>query len=391
MSHPPQRPATRVVHAGWRPDEATGALMPPIYLTSTYVQDGPGRPRHGYEYSRTQNPTRFALQDALAELEGAACAFATTSGMAAIHTLLLTLKPGDLIVAGNDLYGGTWRLFTRIQERFGLRFRFVDTSEASVFEELPEETRLLYLETPSNPLLRITDLKAAVAGARRVGAEVCVDNTFATPVLQRPLDFGVDYVVHSTTKYIGGHSDVVGGALLAREEARQEDLWFHHNSAGTCDSPFDAFLTLRGLRTLDVRMERHCANASALAAWLEQHPAVERVHYPGLESHPGHAVAKRQMRAFGGMLAFDLAGGEEAARRFLDGLGLFQLAESLGGVESLVEIPSLMTHASIPPEERRAAGLADGLVRLSVGIEAREDLQAALEAALAPLVPARKS
>lgn len=373
---------TRAVHAGWTPDAATGAVMPPIYLTSTYVQDEPGRPRGGFEYSRTQNPTRFALQDAMASLEGGAAGFTFASGMAAIHTLLLTLRPGDRIVAGADLYGGTHRLFTRVEERFGLRFTYVDTSDGARLRDLPEDTRLLYVETPSNPLLKITDLRAAAAAARRVGAELAVDNTFATPALQRPIEHGADYVIHSTTKYIGGHSDVVGGALVARDPARKEALWFHQNSAGTGNSPFDAFLTLRGLRTLPLRMARHCATAQMLAEFLLRCPAVRRVLYPGLPSHPGHAVARSQMRGFGGMIAFELAD-EAQARRFVQGLRVFSLAESLGGVESLVELPAPMTHASLAAERRRAAGIADGLVRLSVGIEDPEDLRRDLERALA--------
>ncbi|KAA3608249.1 MAG: cystathionine gamma-synthase [Planctomycetota bacterium] len=374
--------ATRVIHAGWTPDQETGSIMPPVYLTSTYVQDAPAQTRNGYEYSRTQNPTRFALQDALAELEGGVAGFTFSSGMAAIQTLLLSLKSGDRVVAGNDLYGGTFRLFTKVAARFGLRFDFVDTSKAENLDAIPEDTRLLYLETPTNPLLRITDLERAVAAARRVGAEVAVDNTFATPALQRPLALGADYVLHSTTKYIGGHSDVVGGALVVKDPQKGEEAWFLQNSAGTANSPFDAFLTLRGLRTLDVRMERHCRSAMVLAHFLEDHSQVEKVHYPGLQSHPGHEVACRQMSGFGGMVGFELPGGEPQAREFVKHLKIFQLAESLGGVESLVELPAPMTHASIPAEERRKAGLADGLVRLSVGIEAVEDLRDALQTAL---------
>ncbi len=374
---------TKAVHAGWDPEPATGAVMPPVYLTSTYVQDAPGKPRLGYEYSRTQNPTRFALERALAELEGGASGFTFASGMAAIHTLMLRYKPGDRIVAGNDLYGGTYRLFTKVEARTGLKFDFVDTSDPAVLDALPKDTRLLYLETPSNPLLRITDLERAIAAARRVGAEVAVDNTFATPALQNPFRFGADFVLHSTTKYVGGHSDVVGGALVIGDAARKEEIWFLQNSAGTVNSPFDSFLTLRGLRTLAVRMERHCANAALLADVLSRRAGVAKVFYPGLPSHPGHEAAARQMSAFGGMLSFELPGGEAQGRKLVEHLELFQLAESLGGVESLVELPAPMTHASIPPEERRKAGLADGLVRLSVGIEDGEDLRADLESALA--------
>jgi cystathionine gamma-lyase len=377
---------TRAVHAGWEPDQETGAIMPPICMTSTYVQDAPGQPRNGFEYSRTQNVTRFALQDALADLEGAAAAFTCTSGMAAIHTLLLTLKPGDRIVAGNDLYGGTHRLFTQIAARFGLTFDFIDSTQADAFENLPADTRLVYLESPSNPLLHITSLEAAVKGAKKVGAEVAVDNTFATPALQLPMAFGVDYVIHSTTKYIAGHSDVVGGALLVRDEARKEVVWFHQNSAGTVNSPFDAFLTLRGLRTLEVRMERHCQNAQAVADFLNQHAKVDRTIYPGLTHHPGHSVAAAQMRnGFGGMVCFELPGGVPASTALAKNLELFALAESLGGVESLIELPAPMTHASVPPEKRQAIGITDGLVRLSVGIENIDDLLKDLELGLAQL------
>ena len=374
---------TRAVHAGWKSDPLTGAVMPPIYMTSTYVQDAPAQPRLGYEYSRTQNPTRFALQDALANLEGGAAAFACSSGMSAIHTLLLTLEQGDLVVAGDDLYGGSHRLFRRIEARFGLRFLFVDTSKPEELARLPADTRLLYLETPTNPLLRLTPLAAAVAAAKKVGAEVAVDNTFATPALQNPLALGCDYVIHSTTKYIGGHSDVVGGALVIRDAARKEAVWFHQNSAGTSNSPFDSFLTLRGLRTLHLRMDRHCSNAQAVADFLSGHKKVAKVIYPGLKSHPQHALARDQMRGFGGMLCFELPGGEPQARALVKRLELFALAESLGGVESLVELPAPMTHASVPAEQRRKIGISDGLVRLSVGVEDPGDLVADLASALA--------
>ncbi|MCX8228730.1 MAG: aminotransferase class V-fold PLP-dependent enzyme [Planctomycetota bacterium] len=374
---------TRAVHAGWTPDAETGAVMPPICMTSTYVQDAPGKPRNGFEYSRTQNVTRFALQDALADLEGAAAGFTFASGMAAVHTLMLTLKPGDHVVAGNDLYGGTHRLFTKIAARFGLKFTFIDSTNPEELNNLPQDTRLLYLESPSNPLLNITSLEAAVKAAKKVGAQVAVDNTFASPALQNPIDFGVDFILHSTTKYIGGHSDVVGGAILIREESQKEDLWFHQNSAGTVNSPFDAFLTLRGLRTLPLRMERHCQNAEALAEYLEHHPKVERTIYPGLATHPGHSIAKEQMHGgFGGMLCFELPGGIQQTTELVKHLEIYALAESLGGVESLIELPAPMTHASIPPEKRQAIGIADGLVRLSVGIENVDDLLADLEQAL---------
>lgn len=378
--------ATLAVHAGWDPRaEPTGAVMPPIYLTSTYVQDAPAKPRLGYEYSRTQNPTRFALQDALARLEGGCAGFAFASGMAAIHTLMLTLRPGDRIVASRDLYGGSHRLFSKVEERFGLIFEYRDTTAPGAFDGLPADTRLLYVETPSNPTLGITPLADAAAAAHRAGAELAVDNTFATPALQRPLAFGADYVLHSTTKYIGGHSDVVGGAIVVREAARAEQLWFHQNAAGTVNSPFDAFLTLRGLRTLALRMERHCRSAVALAEFLDAHPAVERVLYPGLPAHPNHALARAQMSDFGGMISFVLAGGGGAAAELVRHCELFALAESLGGVESLIELPAPMTHASVDPVQRRAIGIDDGLVRLSVGIEDPDDLRRDLEQALARL------
>lgn len=385
MSHSDHGFGTQAVHAGWQAEEKTGAVMPPIYMTSTYVQDAPGQPREGFEYSRTQNITRFALQDALAELEGGAAGFTFTSGMAAITTLLLMLKPGDRIVAGDDLYGGTYRLFTKIGERFGLIFDFIDTSDPASFENLPADTRLLYLETPSNPLLKVVPLKLAIDAAHKVGAEVSVDNTFATPALQKPIALGADYVIHSTTKYVAGHSDVVGGALIIRDEARKEDVWFHQNSAGTVNSPFDAFLTLRGLRTLDVRMERHCKNAMQVATMLEAHPKVTKVLYPGLPSHPQHEVAMGQMSEGGGMVCFEVDASAAEAAQLVQDLKIFALAESLGGVESLVELPAPMTHASIPAEVRAAIGITDGLVRLSVGIENGDDLVADLEQALAKL------
>jgi len=375
---------TKAVHCGWDPfAEPTGAVMPPIYMTSTYVQDGPANPRNGYEYTRTQNPTRFALQDAIAALENGTSAFTCSSGMSAIHTLMLTLKPGDLIVAGRDLYGGSHRLFNQIQARFGLRYQYIDTGDQAALENLPADTRLLYLETPSNPTLCVTDLKVAVATAHKLGAQVAVDNTFATPALQRPLDYGADYVIHSTTKYICGHSDVVGGAIVVNDPKLAETIWFHQNSAGTQNSPFDAFLTLRGLRTLHLRMERHCLNGMRVANFLQDHPEVEKVLYPGLESHPNHAVACAQMEGgFGGMVSFVLPGGVPQATALVNNCKLFVLAESLGGVESLIELPAPMTHASMPPEKRREIGIEDGLVRLSVGIEDTDDLIADLEQSL---------
>jgi cystathionine gamma-lyase len=374
--------STRTVHAGWEPDEETGSVMPPIYMTSTYAQDAPGVPRNGYEYSRTQNKTRFALQDAMCDLESGYAGFTFTSGLAAIHTLLLTLEQGDLVVAGCDLYGGTHRLFKRIEKRFGLEFNFIDTTNPENLAKLPQNTRLLYLETPSNPLLTITDLELAINSAHKVGAEVVVDNTFATPALQQPLKMGADYVMHSTTKYCAGHSDVVGGALIASNQVQAEAIAFHQNSAGTVNSPFDAFLTLRGLRTLDVRMERHCNNALAIAKYLETQSTIKKVIYPGLPSHPQHEIAKKQMSSFGGMVCCELNGGIKEASQFVKDLNIFTLAESLGGVESLVELPAPMTHASIPKAERQAIGIEDGLVRFSIGIESPIDLINDVEQAL---------
>jgi cystathionine beta-lyase/cystathionine gamma-synthase len=373
---------TRAIHAGQEPDPANGAIMTPVYLTSTFVQDAPAVPRGGYEYSRTSNPTRTALERNLAALEGGAHGLVYSSGLAATNSLLDRLVPGDHVVAGNDLYGGTYRLFRRVFERYGIRFSFVDTSDpARTAAALEERTRYLYVETPSNPLLRITDLAAMAAIAHRRGALLVVDNTFATPYLQRPLEHGADVVLHSLTKYLGGHSDVVGGALVVDDDALRDELAFFQNAVGGTSGPLDAFLVLRGTKTLALRMERHGENALSIARYLEDHREVERVLYPGLPAHPGHALAARQMAGFGGMLSFELSGGTERANRFASATRVFSLAESLGGVESLIEIPASMTHASIPPEQRRAAGLADGLVRLSVGIEHVDDLIADLEQA----------
>jgi cystathionine beta-lyase/cystathionine gamma-synthase len=381
---------TRAIHAGQEPDPATGAIMTPVFLTSTYKQDAPAQPRGGYEYSRTSNPTRTALQDNLASLEGGAWGLCFASGLAATNALLDRLAPGDHVVAGDDLYGGTYRIFRRVFERYGIRFGFVDTTDAAaVAAAIEPSTRYVYVETPSNPLLRISDLAAIARAAHERGALVVVDNTFATPFLQRPLELGADLVLHSLTKYLGGHSDVVGGALVGADDKLRAELAFFQNAVGGTPGPMDAFLVLRGTKTLHVRMERHCENALALARWLEQRPEVSRVVHPGLASHPQHALAKRQMRGFGGMLSFELAAGLEAANALASSTRLFTLAESLGGVESLIEIPASMTHASIPAETRRAQGLGDGLVRLSVGIEHVDDLRADLEQALAAASRAR--
>jgi cystathionine gamma-lyase len=385
MSAPESRRArfaTRAVHAGQEPDPATGAVMTPVFFTSTYKQDAPGRPRGGYEYSRTSNPTRTALQDNLASLEGAAWGLCFASGLAATNALLDRLVPGDHVLAGNDLYGGTYRIFRRVFERYGIRFSFVDTTDPSAIEAaLEPATRYLYVETPSNPLLRLTDIAAAARLAHGAGALLVVDNTFATPWLQQPIELGADVVLHSLTKYLGGHSDVVGGALLGNDPKLREELAFFQNAVGGTPGPMDAFLVLRGTKTLHLRMERHCENALAIARHLARHEGVVRVHYPGLESHPQHALARTQMRAFGGMVSFELQGDVAAAERFASSTQLFTLAESLGGVESLIETPASMTHASIPAEQRRKSGLADGLVRLSVGVEDREDLIEDLERA----------
>ena len=374
--------ATRAIHAGQVPDPATGAVMTPVFFTSTYKQDAPARPRGGYEYSRTSNPTRSALQDNLASLEGGAWGLCFSSGLAATNALLDRLVPGDHVVAGNDLYGGTYRIFRRVFERYGIRFSFVDTTVAgAIAGALEKDTRYVYIETPSNPLLRLTDIPAAAAAAHARGTLVVVDNTFATPYLQRPLEMGADVVLHSLTKYLGGHSDVVGGALLGNDAKLLEELAFFQNSVGGTPGPMDPFLVLRGIKTLHLRMERHCENALAIARHLARHAAVERVIYPGLESHPQHALARTQMRGFGGMLSFELKGTLAQAESFASNTRVFTLAESLGGVESLIETPASMTHASIPAEQRQAAGLQDGLVRLSVGVEDREDLIEDLEQA----------
>ena len=379
---------TLAVHAGQEPDPRNGAVMTPVYLTSTYVQDHPGELRDGHDYSRTINPTRTALEKNLAALEGAEWGLGFASGMAAINALLDRLSPGDHVVAGNDLYGGTHRIFMKVFARFGIEFTLVDASDAAQVEgALRENTRYLYLETPTNPLLAVVDIEACASLARARGILTVVDNTFATPYLQRPLDLGADLVVHSLTKYLGGHSDVVGGALVGRDESLREELAFYQNAVGGQLGPMDAFLVLRGTKTLAVRMDRHSANAAAIAEFLERQPGVERVLYPGLASHPQHAVARRQMKDFGGMISFELEGGVPAGVAFSKATRLFTLAESLGGVESLVEVPPIVTHASIPAEERRRAGLQDGLVRLSVGIEHVDDLLEDVEQALRAAVP----
>jgi len=393
MSHeprPPDRFETRAIHAGQEPDATNGAVMTPVWFTSTYKQDAPARPRSGYEYSRTSNPTRTALQENLAALEGGAWGLAFSSGLAATNAVLDRLSPGDHVVAGNDLYGGTYRLFTKVFERHGVRFTFVDTTEtAAVGRAIEERTRYVFLETPTNPLLRLSDIDAIARIAHAEGKLVVVDNTFATPYLQRPLELGADLVLHSLTKYLGGHSDVVAGGLVGNDPGLRTELAFLQNAVGGTPGPMDAFLVLRGIKTLHVRMDRHGENALALARHLEKDPRVARVIYPGLDSHPQRSLAERQMSGFGGMVSFELRGGVETANAFASSTRIFTLAESLGGVESLVEVPASMTHASIPAEIRRRSGLPDGLVRLSVGIEHVEDLIADVEQALGKAIPTR--
>jgi cystathionine gamma-lyase len=370
---------TLAIHAGQSPDPTTGAIMTPVYLTSTYVQDGPGVHK-GYEYSRTQNPTRHALQDCLAALEGARHGLAFASGLAATDAILHLLDAGDHVVYSDDLYGGTFRIFDKVFRRLGVSFDAVDMSvPANVARALRKETRLLWIESPTNPMLKLVDLAEVARLARAHGARTVVDNTFATPYFQRPLALGIDVVAHSTTKYLNGHSDVVGGAVLTSDEGLFERLRFLQNAVGGVPSPMDSFLVLRGLKTLHVRMARHAENALALARFLEAHPQVERVTYPGLASHPQHELAKRQMSGFGGMLTFVLRGGLAAATAFLRAVRIFACAESLGGVESLIEHPAIMTHASVPEATRGALGIADGLIRVSAGIENVADLVADLE------------
>jgi len=373
---------TRAVRAGLESDPLTGAVVPPIHLSSTFAFRGFGEKR-GYDYTRSGNPTRDLLGQALAELEGGAGGVVTATGMAAVTLVGYLLPAGARIVAPHDCYGGTYRLFAAWQRRGELAVEFVDfADEAAVGRALASPTALLWIETPSNPLLRITDIARFAALGRERGALVVVDNTFLSPLWQRPIELGADLVVHSTTKYLNGHSDVVGGAVVARTKELHEQLTWWANCLGLTGAPFDSYMTLRGLRTLSARLEQHARNAAALAEWLQEQPGVERVYYPGLPSHPGHEVARCQQRGFGAVVTLELAGGLEAVRAFSSGLKCFSLAESLGGVESLIAHPATMTHAGMDPEARRRAGLVDGLIRLSVGIEALEDLRAALDAAL---------
>jgi cystathionine gamma-lyase len=375
---------TKVIHAGQQPDPQTGAVMTPIYATSTYAQSSPGEHR-GYDYARTRNPTRDALEACLAALEGGHTGFAFASGMAAIGTVLELLDAGSHVVAMHDLYGGSYRILERVRKRSAnMQASFIDLTDSNTLEKaLRPNTRMVWVETPTNPLLKVVDLEAVAALARKHKLISVCDNTFASPWIQRPLELGFDIVVHSTTKYLNGHSDVIGGAAILREEKYKENLAFLQNAVGGVPSPFDCFLTLRGIKTLAVRMERHCGNAMHIAAWLEKHPKVQKVIYPGLASHPQHLLAARQMNyRYGGMVTVVLKGGLPASRRFLERCELFTLAESLGGVESLIEHPAIMTHASLPEDVRAGLGIDDGLVRLSVGIEGVDDLIAELQHAL---------
>jgi len=374
--------ATKAIHAGQRPDPTTGAIMTPVYFTSTYVQEAPDKHK-GYDYARTVHPTRNALQANLAALEGADHGLCFASGMAATSTVIEMLDAGDHVLCGNDLYGGTYRVFTKVFARFGVTFSFVDASDVSKLEAaITPKTKLIWIETPTNPMLRIVDIKRVCALAKKKGVKVAVDNTFASPALQQPLALGADLVVHSTTKYLGGHSDVVGGAVLTSDKDIHEKLKFLQNAVGAVPGPMDCFLLLRGTKTLPLRMERHCENAMAVAKHLLAHPEVAKVHYPGLPHHPGHEIAKAQMKGFGGMISFELKGDMERAKKMLSSLRVFSLAESLGGVESLAGHPASMTHGSIPREERLKSGLVDGLIRLSVGIEDVQDLIEDLDRAI---------
>ena len=375
--------ATKLIHAGAEPDPSTGAIMTPIYQTSTYVQEAPGVNK-GFEYARSQNPTRKALEEALAVIENGNYGLAFSSGVAATDAVIKLLAPGDEVICGNDMYGGTYRLFTKVFERFGIKFHYVDMHDASGLQAyMNEKTKLIWIETPTNPLMNICDIAAVTALAKPKGILVCVDNTFASPYLQNPLDLGADIVMHSATKYLGGHSDVIQGALIMKDADLREKLYFIQKSCGAVPGPMDCFLVLRGIKTLHVRMRQHCENGRHIAHWLRNHPKVGKVYWPGFEDHPNHAIAKKQMRDFGGMISFVLKNDSvEEARRVLSSTKIFSLAESLGGVESLINHPASMTHASIPREERIKNGLSDSLIRLSVGIEDVEDLEADLAAAI---------
>ena len=376
--------ATKLIHAGAEPDPSTGAIMVPIYQTSTYVQSAPGKNK-GYEYARSQNPTRKALEDALAIIENAKHALCFGSGVAATDAVIKLLQPGDEVIAASDMYGGTYRLFTKVFEKFGIKFLYTDTTKVdNISSLLSNKTKLVWLETPTNPLMNITDIAAvaAITGPRKI--LLCVDNTFASPYLQNPLDLGADIVMHSATKYLGGHSDSIHGCLMMNDQELRDQLYFIQKSCGAVPGPMDCFLILRGLKTLHVRMQRHCENGTKVAHFLRNHPKIEKVYWCGFEDHPGYAIAKSQMRDFGGMMSFTLKDDSmEAANKVLSSTKLFSLAESLGGVESLINHPASMTHASIPKEERIKNGLTDTLIRLSVGIEDADDLVEDLKQALA--------
>jgi len=367
--------ATKFIHAGAHPDPSTGAIMTPVYQTSTYVQEAPGVNK-GFEYARSQNPTRKALEEALAVIENGKFGLAFSSGVAATDAVIKLLVPGDEVVCANDMYGGTYRLFTKVFERFGIIFKYVDTTDAkNVAAVVTEKTKLVWLETPTNPLMNVTDIAAVAAITKAKNILLAVDNTFASPALQNPLDLGADIVMHSVTKYLGGHSDVIQGALIMNDADLREKLYFIQKSCGAVPGPMDCFLVLRGIKTLGVRMKAHCENGAKIAHWLRNHPKVGKVYWPGFEDHPGYAVAKKQMKDFGGMISFELKNNSvEEVKRVLSSTHLFSLAESLGGVESLINHPASMTHASIPREERIKNGLSESLIRLSVGIEDADDL-----------------
>jgi cystathionine beta-lyase/cystathionine gamma-synthase len=367
--------ATKYIHAGAKPDPSTGAIMTPIYQTSTYVQEAPGVNK-GFEYARSQNPTRKALEEAYAQIENGKYGLAFGSGVAATDAVIKLLSPGDEVIAANDMYGGTYRLFTKIFAKFGIQFTYVDTTEvANIQRAISSKTKLIWIETPTNPLMNITDIAAVAAVSKKAGALLCVDNTFASPYLQNPLDLGADIVMHSATKYLGGHSDVIQGCLVINDAVLREQLYFIQKSCGAVPGPMDCFLVLRGIKTLHIRMQRHCENGARIAHFLRNHPKVSRVYWCGFEDHHNYAIAKKQMRDFGGMMSFELKDERvEEAKRVLASTQIFALAESLGGVESLINHPASMTHASIPREERIKNGLTDSLIRLSVGIEDVDDL-----------------
>lgn len=369
------KPATKFIHAGAEPDPSTGAIMTPIYQTSTYVQEAPGKNK-GFEYARSQNPTRKALEEALATIENGKYGLAFSSGVAATDAVIKLLGPGDEVIAANDMYGGTYRLFTKVFEKFGIVFKYTDTTDVKNIQSLINaKTKLVWLETPTNPLMNITDIAAVASLTKKPGIMLCVDNTFASPYLQNPLDLGADIVMHSSTKYLGGHSDVIQGALVMNDSELREKLYFIQKSCGAVPGPMDCFLVLRGIKTLHVRMQQHCLNGEKIAHWLRKHPKVGKVYWPGFEDHAGYVVAKKQMSGFGGMISFELKDDSvQEANRVLSSTKLFSLAESLGGVESLINHPASMTHASIPREERIKNGLSDSLIRLSVGIEHIDDL-----------------